>query len=432
VSQSDGFYRFTLQLAPYSTPNSSAAPAWTLGTHTNDERREWLEAILNASRPAEQQVWSNPNRTVPESPLPVRSSVFARSQTTAAERAAGGGGGGGGHHRSQSDLSSPAGRAAALWGGGSAGNLSAGQSEASHGQYVTPQRSGGAVSGADGAGGVLTAFGGGPPGQLASPGGARGGTPPTAARWGLFRVLFGGGEGDGRCGTLGTGCMRGSRAGAARAASTGAPLSKVAAHARAPVSPPCPRSFGGSDVSGDAGWQRPGTAGARFRPQPLGPETQQLDLLVDTLQAAGAPTPRGSGDGGGGAVVAQGGPRAAGALGWQGCLLRAKGRAWLALPTVCSRGGPQGAALPPTSDRRPATRAAPSPPPGANDGAAAALAEHLAESFVRARQYVNKHADRLPDARLKTLQVGSGSQIGAAAGTWAVLLHSCRRAAALG
>lgn len=38
--------------------------------------------------------------------------------------------------------------------------------------------------------------------------------------------------------------------------------------------------------------------------------------------------------------------------------------------------------------------------------AAAALSEHLAEAFVRAKLYVAKHAERLPDARLRTLQVG--------------------------
>jgi hypothetical protein len=43
-------------------------------------------------------------------------------------------------------------------------------------------------------------------------------------------------------------------------------------------------------------------------------------------------------------------------------------------------------------------------PPGA-DSSATALAEHLSEAFVRARQYVSKYSDRLPDARLKTLQV---------------------------
>jgi hypothetical protein len=193
VSQADGFYRFTLQLAPYSTPNSSTAPAWTLGTHTNDERREWLEAILNASRPAEQQVWSNPNRPAPQSPAPALQSVFGRSLPAPPDRGSGGGGGGA-HQRSLSDLPAPGARASALFGGGSAGNLSAGQSDAaSHGgggQYVTPQR-----SGPDGAGSAMVGFGGGPAGQTASPSGAR--TPQP--RWGLFRVLFGGGEGgDGR------------------------------------------------------------------------------------------------------------------------------------------------------------------------------------------------------------------------------------------
>jgi hypothetical protein len=67
VSQSDNFYHFTLQLAaPYvassassSSSSSSARPAgrsWVLGCYTNDERREWLEAILNAKLPVKQQV----------------------------------------------------------------------------------------------------------------------------------------------------------------------------------------------------------------------------------------------------------------------------------------------------------------------------------------------------------------------------------------
>ena len=49
----------------------------------------------------------------------------------------------------------------------------------------------------------------------------------------------------------------------------------------------------GSDVSGEAAWPRP----ARYRPQPLGPATQQLDLLVDTLQGGSSRRPSGSGGG---------------------------------------------------------------------------------------------------------------------------------------
>jgi hypothetical protein len=70
VSQSDNFYHFTLQLpAPYVASSSSSRPgsggsssarpagrSWVLGCYTNDERREWLEAILNAKLPAKQQV----------------------------------------------------------------------------------------------------------------------------------------------------------------------------------------------------------------------------------------------------------------------------------------------------------------------------------------------------------------------------------------
>jgi hypothetical protein len=70
-------------------------------------------------------------------------------------------------------------------------------------------------------------------------------------------------------------------------------------HSPNPVRPgPRRSSFGGSDASGDPSWPRTSApGGGRYRPQPLGPETQQLDLLVDTLQAVGGGTPV---DGGGG------------------------------------------------------------------------------------------------------------------------------------
>jgi hypothetical protein len=92
VSQSDNLYHFTLQLPPTPLPDSdpavltqqqqqqpsssggaitpwSAGPpaaaalgsratkpcAWTLGCYTNDERREWIEAIFNARLPADEQ-----------------------------------------------------------------------------------------------------------------------------------------------------------------------------------------------------------------------------------------------------------------------------------------------------------------------------------------------------------------------------------------
>lgn len=33
-----------------------AGKTWTLGCYTNDERRQWMEAILNARLPATEQV----------------------------------------------------------------------------------------------------------------------------------------------------------------------------------------------------------------------------------------------------------------------------------------------------------------------------------------------------------------------------------------
>lgn len=64
VFQSENFYRFTLQLPGSSSTGSSSGSGstWLLGCYTNDERREWLEAVVNASRPLSQQVWSNPTR----------------------------------------------------------------------------------------------------------------------------------------------------------------------------------------------------------------------------------------------------------------------------------------------------------------------------------------------------------------------------------
>jgi hypothetical protein len=61
VCHSEGFYRFSLQLAPYSGNSTGAfARTWHLGVHTNDLRREWLEALVNASLPTAQQVgWAS-------------------------------------------------------------------------------------------------------------------------------------------------------------------------------------------------------------------------------------------------------------------------------------------------------------------------------------------------------------------------------------
>jgi hypothetical protein len=208
VAQSDGFYRFNLQLAAYSSTSSSSAPCWTLGAHTNDERREWLEAVLNASRPADQQIWSNPNRA-PESPSGLHPALLGRPATfshappsTSSQQSTGAGSAAAtGHHRSLSDAAAASGgqaaRAAAMWGGGSGGSDhggSGGGAGAAGQQYQTPQRG-------------TVVYGGGIPhaehaNYMAGLGGSGMASPPTASRaaatggktWGLFKVLFGGGE----------------------------------------------------------------------------------------------------------------------------------------------------------------------------------------------------------------------------------------------
>ena len=48
VAQGEGYYRFTLALP--AGGGGCGAQTWMLGAHTNDERRDWLEALLNASR----------------------------------------------------------------------------------------------------------------------------------------------------------------------------------------------------------------------------------------------------------------------------------------------------------------------------------------------------------------------------------------------
>ena len=48
VAQGEGYYRFTLALP--GAGSGGGAQTWMLGAHTNDERRDWLEALLNASR----------------------------------------------------------------------------------------------------------------------------------------------------------------------------------------------------------------------------------------------------------------------------------------------------------------------------------------------------------------------------------------------
>lgn len=253
VSQSEGFYHFTLQLAPYSAPATTAAIQWVLGTHTNDERREWLESILNASRPAEQQVWSNPQRAPGSPGQPAPPPRYGRSVTFAAPRgggsdagdgagAAGGGAAGAApqrqhaaHHRSLSDLTAAT-RTAALWGGGSTGSLSAAAggtppgsegsaSQGAGGPHVgglsTPPRHGGGPGGqhidvtgfgSGGAGFGTGGFGSGASGANAVGGGFIGGgfvggliSPSmmpvgrTPSRWGLFKALFGGADsGDAR------------------------------------------------------------------------------------------------------------------------------------------------------------------------------------------------------------------------------------------
>jgi hypothetical protein len=60
VSESENFYHFTLVLPGGFVPRPGGpkphSRSWILGCYTKDERREWLEAILNARLPVDQQV----------------------------------------------------------------------------------------------------------------------------------------------------------------------------------------------------------------------------------------------------------------------------------------------------------------------------------------------------------------------------------------
>jgi hypothetical protein len=69
VTESDAFYHFSLYWpdAPSAAANASyfssgywagtkPGRTWVLGCHTRGDRQQWMEAILNAQRPADEQV----------------------------------------------------------------------------------------------------------------------------------------------------------------------------------------------------------------------------------------------------------------------------------------------------------------------------------------------------------------------------------------
>lgn len=69
VTESENFYHFTLHWpnAPSTSSSSSywtqlayggarLGRTWVLGCHTRGDRQQWIEAVLNAQRPAEEQV----------------------------------------------------------------------------------------------------------------------------------------------------------------------------------------------------------------------------------------------------------------------------------------------------------------------------------------------------------------------------------------
>lgn len=142
----------------------------------------------------------------------------------------------------------------------------------------------------------------------------------------------------------------------------------------------------------------PGSDGPSGRARPLGPETQQLEVILAGLGG------RGGARGGGAPGLGEHGPVFSQRQG----MVRAPAAraAWPLRSWMCGqRLGPRPLrTLLLATTRRTCSAVARSD--AGSSGGACPLAEHLSEAFVRAQQFVAKNSATLPGARLKTLQVG--------------------------
>ncbi|KAF8060333.1 FH6 [Scenedesmus sp. PABB004] len=435
VSTSDNVYHFTLQFAPPYV--GGRGRAWVLGAWTNDLRREWLEAILNARLPASQQLWTNPQRSPapaggagrsPPGTPPNGLAQLLHPATAAAAAAAAGAGPGSAAAAAALMMGAPCSEPASAAVAAGLAVAAAADAAAASGGALRRSETGGTLAGSEcsarSGSGVSPdlAFAAAQPHQQGL------GAPPhrqqhqrsvsdfsDAASLASGRGSGGGGGGGGSGGAAASPAAGGGQPAAGLAAGSPPSFSRtpsssrsawgmvrglvgaVASMAMGPQQPPDwdARSHA-SDLSytGQAMPALPPPAEA----QPLGPNQEPLLVLLAALQgeqqgpgrpatppaAAGSGAPRRRGGGGGG-----GGEGGGGGGGGEG-------------------GGEQ--------QRQPQEQQSPPPQqpqqqqqqqqqqPGVSGGKGVALVEYMTESYERAAQYAHKSGLASQDAQLAALE----------------------------